>query len=156
MTDIKSLKIGPKTIEEWDSAWAKVEGSLRERRSEFDGKVGLYRVRLDGGEKVIGRAVEIKGGLAKRIYDFGRTSDSGRKHKAGRLIHQHLDQIEVEVLITNDLSSNPVKLAKDLRGPMVDLHQPEWTVRARYRKRKPKNASLVTKARPYTGTIPKG
>jgi hypothetical protein len=153
MKDVKPARFGGKTLDECDELWVKVEGSLRERRSEFDGKVGLYRVRLNGREKAIGRAVEIKGGLPKRLYDFGRSSDSGRRYKAGLLIHEHIDQIDVMVLITNDLSTNPVTLAKRLRGPMVDLHQPEWTVRAHYRKRKPKKAGLVT---PYNGPIPKG
>lgn len=163
MKDARPARFGGKTLNECDELWVKVEGSLRDRHSELIGKVGLYRVRLKGRDMVIGRAVEVKGGLAKRLYDFGRTSDSGRKYKAGLLIHEHIDQIDVEVLITNDLSTNPVTLAKRLRGPMVDLHQPEWTVRARspYPPRRPgekkgKKAGLKTKLTPYTGTIPKG
>ena len=156
MKDGKPARFGGKTLDECDELWVKVEGSLRDPNPDLTGKVGLYRVRLMGRDMAIGRAIEIKGGLSKRLYDFGRPSDSGRKHRAGLLIHQHIDQIDVEVLITNDLSTNPVTLAKRLRGPMVDLHQPEWTVRAHYRERKPKRAGRVTKPTPYTGKIPKG
>ncbi len=160
MKNDQPKRFSGKTLDELDQLWAPVKGNLRERRTELNGMIGLYRVRLDGREKAIGRAIEVNGGLAKRLHDFGRPSDNARKHKAGQLIHQHIDQIDVQVLITNDLSTNPRKLAKDLRGPMIDRHKPEWTVRAQQRngkkaKKAGRTSGEVKQASPYTGTVPK-
>lgn len=156
MTTTKPRVFGPMTLSEWDLKWKPLEGGLKADHDELKGKIGLFRMRINGCDMAIGKAVEKKGGLKKRLSDFSRFSPSGRDYKTGKKIHDNIDVIDVEVLITSGLKSNARTLADDLRGPMIDLHQPEWTVRARYRKRKPKSAGLATKPAPYTGTIPKG
>lgn len=125
MTNIELPLIGGKTIEEWDRSWVKVDGGLKHAQPTLRWKVGLYRVSLRGEIMAIGKGTDKRGGLAKRLSDFRRASSSSRNHYAGELIYQDRDLIEMEALITGH---GPLaqEIAKQLKTPMIRLHQPVW------------------------------
>lgn len=126
MTKTPALSIGGKTIAEWDRSWVKVDGGLKHPQPTLRWKVGLYRVSLRGEIVAIGKGTDKRGGLAKRFSDFCRASSSGRNHYAGELIYKNRDLVEMEVLITGH---GPLEqeIAKQLKTPMIRLHQPIWS-----------------------------
>lgn len=145
---------------DWELLWVKVPGGLRQSQRQLRDKIGLYRVTFRGDIVVIGMGTDRKGGLAKRFSDFRRPSPSGRNHHAGRLIYEHRDEVELEVLITGDRHSSP-DTAKQLKTLMIEKHKPAWTAPARCRpaiksarKTKSKKAGPNTKMQPYTGPVP--
>lgn len=126
MTKSQSPLIGGKTVEEWDRLWRPVEGGLRQHHPKLRHQVGLYRVSRKGQIMAIGAGTDKSGGLAKRLSDFRRPNTSGREHYAGRLIYEHRDVLEVEVLITGS-SSAEREVGRQLKTPMIHLHRPVWT-----------------------------
>ncbi|MFA4950040.1 hypothetical protein [Brevundimonas sp.] len=147
-------------LSEREAQWRKVPGGLRLAQRNLRDQIGLYRIRYRGEVAVVGVATDKKGGLAKRFSDFTRPSPSGRNHHAGRLIYEHRNEVELEVLITGDRHSSPDD-AKRLKAPMIELHKPIWTAPARSPatfERRPKSRTKAikpgTKMSPYTGTIP--
>lgn len=110
----------------WDEQWRKVEGGLTRHQSSLRSVVGVYRFTHRGHVVVIGTATGKKGGLAKRLSDFRRPSDSGRRTVAGRLVYAHRDEIVVEVLITGEDQEARI-VASLLKDPMIRLHKPRWT-----------------------------
>jgi hypothetical protein len=126
MTKSQSPLIGGKTVEEWDRLWRSVEGGLRLYHPKLRHQVGLYRALWKGQIVAIGAGTDKSGGLAKRLSDFRRPNASGREHYAGRLIYEHRDVLEVEVLITG--SGNAAReVGRQLKTPMIRLHRPVWT-----------------------------
>lgn len=119
--------IGGKSLQDWNREWRQIEGGLRLHHPELRHVVGLYRFSLSGSIKVLGKGTDKSAGLAKRLSDFRRLSDSARKHHAGLLAHEHLDDLTVEVLITGT-GAKAREIARRLRAPMIRLHQPAWTV----------------------------
>lgn len=160
MKNDEPLRIDGKTIEEWDQLWMPVTGGLKSLPSGMRPVVGLYRCSLVGRISAIGTGRDRRKGMEKRLYDFIRPGDSGRKYYSGRQIHKYRDQLEVEVLQTGPNIEHARETAKLLRAPMIQLHKPAWNVRRASsktaRKGKPKGAGLATKPTLYTGTIPKG
>ena len=149
-----------KTIEQWDVEWVNIPSGLKIYLRHLRWKVGLFYVSLDGRCCHVGHGVDKTGGLASRLSAFGRTSPSGRNHHAGRLIHEHLDEVDLKVLITGH-GPAARKIAEQLRAPMIEKHDPIWTVPAHRRpafkwpsRRKPKWTSPGTMMSPYTGTVP--
>jgi len=69
--------------------WQKLPNGLASDLSDYKDKVGLYRMKNEAGEVVyVGRAVEHNnGGLRKRLRDYTRESDTGRKHQSGQKIY---------------------------------------------------------------------
>lgn len=126
MTTIKPPLIGGRPIEAWDREWKAVDGGLKDYQPQLRHLAGLYRASLGGRVMAIGTGTDKDGGLAKRLSDFRRDSQSGRDHYAGKLIHEHLDGLVVEVLITG---SDPQarEVARQLKTPMIGLHAPAWT-----------------------------
>ena len=120
-----SPMIGDSTIDDWEVEWTHLNGGLRQRHHELDGLLGLFRLTLNGQDVFIGTGIDIKDGLPKRLYDFHRQSDSGRDHHAGRLIYQHRDQVEVQVLITGT-DREAQRIARQLKRAMVERHRPAW------------------------------
>ena len=125
MKNAKSPLIGGQFIQEWDRKWVKVPGGLRHHQSHLRAKVGLYRLTLNGRIVAIGTGTDKKGGLAKRLSDFRRPSPSGRSYHTGRLIYDHLDQLDVEVLITG--KRHQPETGRQLKWPMILRHRPAWT-----------------------------
>lgn len=120
-----SPKIGDSTIDDWEVEWTHLNGGLRQRHYEFDGLLGLFRLTLNGQNVFIGTGIDIKDGLPKRLYDFHRPSDSGRDHHAGRLIYEHRDQLEVQLLITGT-DREAQRISRQLKKVMVERHRPAW------------------------------
>jgi hypothetical protein len=127
MTKIQAPLIGGKLIEEWDRLWEPVPEGLRRYHPALRHKVGLYRVILGNKISALGTGVSRNGGLAKRLSDFRRRSSSGRRHYAGRLIHERLDELRVEVLVTG-ADAQAREFALRLKPQMICLHRPTWTV----------------------------
>ncbi len=120
--------IGGKTIEAWDTEWDARKGGLRQRHHELDGLLGLCRLTLNGQDMFIGTGIDIRQGIPKRLYDFHRPSPSGRNHHMGRLIYEHRDQLEVQVLITGE-GRQAQRIARQLRAAMLERHKPLWNVK---------------------------
>lgn len=126
MTKVQSPLIGGKRLEEWDRLWEPVPGGLMRYHPELRGKVGLYRVLWGREITALGTGVEKEGGLAKRLSDFRRPSASGRRHYAGQLIHERLDELRVEVLVTG-ADAHAREVALQLKPLMTRMHRPAWT-----------------------------
>lgn len=119
--------IGGKTIDAWDAEWDALKGGLRERHHALDGLLGLYRLTLNGQDVAIGRGIDIRQGIPKRLYDFTRRSWSGRNHHMGRLIYEHRDQLELQVLIVG-VGQEAQQIARQLSKAMIERHEPSWNV----------------------------
>lgn len=102
-------KVGGKTIEQWEGEWVRVTGGFNAPATDLRQSVGLYRAVLRG--------------LAKRIADFTRPSPSGREHHGGEYIHDHLDDLELEVLVTGS-DKQAAQTAKALKEHVLALHSP--------------------------------
>ncbi|RYY22660.1 MAG: hypothetical protein EOP62_22625 [Sphingomonadales bacterium] len=126
MKNDSPLLVDGKTVEEWDRSWIKVPHGLKHHQRDLRDKVGLYRINLGHRTVAIGTGTDKGGGLAKRLSDFRRKSPSGRNHYAGRLIYEHLDRLEVDVLITG--GRYEPETGRQLRTPMIRRHRPDWTV----------------------------
>jgi len=124
----KSPLIGGKTLSEWDLKWKRLEGGFRIVHSDLSKKVGLFRARLGSHIIAIGVGRELdNGGLRKRLSDFRRISKSGRDHKFGLFINEHLHELTAEVLVTG--SDEAAKsLATALKKPMIERHKPSENV----------------------------
>jgi len=121
-------KIGGKPLAEWDAEWTALEGGLRVPHPELRGKIGLFRTVLDNTVTYLGCATEAKGrGLRKRLADFVRPSDNGRRHHAGKLIHKHRQQIRVEVLVVGEDYRASI-LALQLKNAFLAQDRPVWNV----------------------------
>ncbi|WP_425992350.1 hypothetical protein [Brevundimonas sp. TWP2-3-2] len=128
-TKTKEPLIGGKSIDEWDRLWAPVSGGLTTYHPDLRQGVGLYRTRLGDRVTALGTGTDTFGGLAKRLSDFRRPSPSGRRHHAGLLIFEHLDQLEIDVLVMPD-GPEARTIGRKLKGPMVRRHKPAWNALA--------------------------
>ena len=128
MKKVQPRRIDGKTIEEWDRAWKPVDSGLKEYQPKLRRAVGLVRYLEAGRIMFIGTGTDKSGGIAKRLSDFIRDGDSGRRHYAGQLIYEHRHILRAEVLITgHGLAAQ--ENGRDLKTPMVRLHQPPWNAR---------------------------
>lgn len=117
---------GGKTVSEWDYAWQYI-GKLKDANlTPYNSCVGLYRHVVNGTTKYIGRAIELNnGGFRKRLSDYRRGSNSARKHASGRIINEHLDEIETYILVVGD-TQDAVETTKRLEGEFIRRYNPEW------------------------------
>ena len=115
-----------KSITDWDAEW-KYIGYLRDADlSMYNHCVGLYRHVIAGRTMYVGRATELNnGGFRKRLSDYRRDSDSARKHQSGRVIHEHLNEIETYILVIGD-TVEAVETTKQLEGHFVSRYNPPW------------------------------
>jgi len=91
--------------------------------------VGIYKAVLKGEIVYIGRAVEFSnGGLKKRLADYTRESDSGRKHKSGQLMHQNASDLKMYIMVTGSDSEASDK-ARELEIELINRYQPAWNVK---------------------------
>ena len=129
-----------KTLREWDADWLPVKGGFTVRHSELRHHVGLFRASFGHAIMYIGKAVEVdNGGLRKRLSDFRRASPSGREHHGAMRIHDHLKELDLQVLITGT-----VELAELLKLAMIARHLPPWNMEKR-------QAELATQAHVRAG-----
>jgi len=143
MTNDQPLLIGGRTIEEWDRLWVKVDGGLDSYHRPLRYKVGLYRISCKGQIMALGTGTDKDGGLAKRLSDFRRPSPSGRNHHAGELIHENLNLLDVEVLITGS-DAHAREIGRQLKTPMMRRHRPVWSA---------PNAPFMRKESPLPATV---
>ena len=122
--DLSSTNV--KKVDEWDREWVSI-GKLKDADlSPYNHCVGLYRHVVNGTTKYVGRAIELNnGGFRKRLSDYRRDSDSARKHTSGRIIHEHLDEIETYILVVGD-TQEAIETTKKLEGEFVRKYNPEW------------------------------
>lgn len=126
MTNSEAPLIGGKSLEDWDRGWNAVDQGLTQLQSHLRDKAGLYRILRNGRIMALGVGTDKGGGLRKRLSDFRRPSSSGRGHHAGALIHEHLTELTVDVLITGT-GREAREIAKQLKGPMLRRHPTAWS-----------------------------
>ncbi len=107
--------------------WQELPGGLAADLSYYRDKVGLYRMRDENGKVVyVGRAIEYdNGGLQKRLRDYTRKNDSGRKHQSGQLIHVNRESLTVELLVTGS-GPEAAKIAKEIEPYAIRDDLPTW------------------------------
>ncbi|MFN3456418.1 MAG: hypothetical protein ACK4Z8_02435 [Novosphingobium sp.] len=117
----------------WSTRWRPLSGGLRQPHPELRLKVGLFRMLLGATPVYLGCATEFaNGGLSKRLGDFTRPGHGARNHHAGVLIHEHRDQVEIELIVTgNDHAA--ATTAKRLKEAFLALDRPPWNVPVRRR-----------------------
>ncbi|QDK34009.1 hypothetical protein [Sphingomonas sp. IC081] len=118
--------IAGKTAAEWNGKWQTLEGGLSRSHDELKGEVGVFRFRRKTEVLYIGCAREYaKGGLRKRLFDFIRPGDSGRKHYAGQKIFEHRETLEVDVIVTgSDYKAGWT--AQSLKAALLKQKKPAW------------------------------
>lgn len=119
-------RFGGKTCDEWlyeEKHIGILEASDFSAYSDF---VGCYIARLRGRIVYVGRAMEANnGGFRKRLNDYTRFSDSGRKHMSGRLMHEHSKELEISIIITGS-DDEGADIAKKLEPLLIGKFRPEW------------------------------
>lgn len=120
--------IGGKALTAWDNEWDRLDGGLRVPHPKLRNLVGLFRIIWRDMVVFVGCATEhTNGGLTKRLADFVRPSANGRNHHAGTLIHEHRDQVKVEVLVLGDDYVSGIT-AKQLKSAYLRKLTPLWNV----------------------------
>lgn len=114
------------SIETWEKRW-KCIGKLKSAElTPYNHCVGLYKHVINNEIKYIGRAIELNnGGFRKRLNDYRRKSDSGRKHKSGQKIYKNLDKIITYILIVGE-DNESIELTKQLEHEFIAKYEPEW------------------------------
>lgn len=115
-----------KTVDEWNREWKSI-GFLKDADlSPYNHCVGLYRHVMNGKTMYVGRAIELNnGGFRKRLSDYRRDSNSARKHTSGRMIHEHLDEIQTYILVVGS-NEEAVEATKKLEGIFIGKFNPPW------------------------------
>ena len=94
--------------------------------SEYSKDIGVYRAILNGEVVYIGKATELNnGGFRKRLRDYTRTSNSARNYPAGDLMHQHKDEIQIEIVIF-ERSLDSVSGIETLEAKLIKEFNPVW------------------------------
>ena len=125
-------EIEGRKVSEWSRRWKPV-GRLQmsadpmdksELWRERNKEIGVYRLLLGGKVMYIGRAIEANnGGFRKRLSDYTRKGNSGRKHASGQKLHEYAQVLDVEIIPTNT-----AKGAVLLEHALVAKYRPEWNV----------------------------
>ncbi len=147
MFEFKPIKVGGKTVPEWDLEWDPLDGGLWVYHPELRHLIGLIRVSLRGRIVFIGWSTEMPGGLGKRLADFIRRSPSGRKHAAGKLIYRYRKEVTIEVMVIG-IDRHAQRIARQLRGLMIVRHKPAWNQITPKFRRKRKAERLSRSATP--------
>ena len=134
---------------EWMKQVEVVPGGFAVEHPDLRDVVGLFFAVQDSRIVFVGQGTETgKGrGLYKRLMDFLRDGESGRKHFGGRMIYASRHKLELRVLITGD-DKRSGGLAKQLRKAMIALHRPDWN---KAKRRSPK-LRLIAAAPPSVET----
>ena len=91
--------------------------------------VGFYRFIDENGKDVyLGKAVEFSnGGIAKRLMDYIRSSDSARKHGSGQAIHSRRETLNVKYLKIG-IDQDAGKLTNAREKDYIEKFRPELNV----------------------------
>lgn len=122
----KDRRFGGKTCDEWLYSSIRV-GILEDADfSPYANNVGCYIAFLSGTPVYVGRAVEYdNGGFRKRLNDYTRYSNSGRKHMSGRLMHEHSKELNIDIIITGD-DHEAADIANKLEKLLIGKLKPKW------------------------------
>lgn len=94
--------------------------------TQFNKIVGVYKLVLNNEIVYIGRAIEFKnGGFRKRLSDYRRPNNSGRKHQSGQLINKNMSLLEVFIYKTGS-SLAAAQNAKNIEKILILEHKPLW------------------------------
>ena len=125
-TNANTNHLQEKTLNDWEKEWTNIGILANIDLSPFASSVGVYKASLNGKIVYIGRAIEFdNGGFRKRLSDYTRESDSGRKHKSGKLMYEHADNLNISIITTGS-DSESASIAKELERMLVAKHNPEW------------------------------
>lgn len=116
---------GGLTFDEWDRKWIRL-GNLKnltlDNLKPYNKYIGLYKGIVDGNVKYIGRAIEYNnGGFRKRLRDYVRPSDSGRKHQSGQTMNANASNIDIYILVMGN-SADEVTTVKELELKMINFY----------------------------------
>lgn len=118
-------KYGGFTLDQWDKRWIRL-GNLEDLTIEnlkpYNKSIGLYKATENGTVKYIGRAIEYNnGGFRKRLRDYVRPSDSGRKHQSGQRMNSNAENLVISILIVGN-SVAQVETVKELEKTMIQRY----------------------------------
>jgi excinuclease UvrABC nuclease subunit len=112
------------------TSWTQL-GLLSELTSDFsayNADIGLYRAILNEEIVYIGKATELNnGGFRKRLRDYTRRSESARNYTAGRLMHSHMDEIYIHILIFERTSESISKI-NEAEAALIQQLKPKWNI----------------------------
>jgi hypothetical protein len=118
--------IQEKLLSQWDLDWKRIEGGFRAPHPELRNKIGVFRAVLNDKVMYVGIGTEhSNGGLAKRIADFSRSSDSARKSQSGRNIFEHRHNLEIDILVLAPIPGARAT-AKLLKTAMIERSRAAW------------------------------
>lgn len=129
---VKSAKrnVGRMSVRYWDKNWVCIGPLKTADLSPYNHSVGIYRHVVNGRTMYVGRAIELdNGGFRKRLSDYRRDSNSGRKHTSGRIINDNLDAIVTYICVVGD-TEEAVEETKRLEHEFIALYKPEWNDRS--------------------------
>jgi hypothetical protein len=128
--------VAGKSLEQWEGEWKPVKGGFGVPHPELRDVVGLFRaVSRDGEVRFIGVGTEhANGGLRKRVADFTRPSASAREHHGGEYIHDHQNELRLEVLVTGS-DKHAGLVAEALKDLLLELHAPKENARGPRRRK---------------------
>ena len=122
---LDEIIIGHKRLAEWDKEWKPIGKLADINLGILKGKYGVYRGILNYKIVYLGVASEYKKGLKKRLNDYIRKSDSGRNFDAGRKMHKHKNEIDIEIIYVGDDNLSSI-ISCMLECPMIAKHDPRW------------------------------
>jgi hypothetical protein len=122
------IRVGGVPLAEWRKKRQRLDAGLQRRYHELYGQLGVFVVSLNGKDMYIGCGTQIRFGLGKRLFDYVRESDSARDDHSGRLIHQHRDQVAVDIITTGS-DRAAAQVAKELKRAFLAAGKPPWNVR---------------------------
>lgn len=121
-------------------------GPLNEEVTDFSTlykDIGVYRATLSNEIVYIGKATELNnGGFRKRLRDYTRVSDSARNYPSGRLMHEHRNEVIIEINIA-ERNEEGVLATEKLELELIQKYNPYWntldngTSRSKIRRIKP-------------------
>ena len=91
---------------------------------------GLIRVRLNNETMFIGYGASA-GGLGARLNAYRNPKGTGKSHYAGQRIHEHRDEIEMQIARL-DLPPFAIRL---LAKRLIEKRQPPWNVPPEHQRR---------------------
>ena len=112
------------TINNLDLNWITLERWHEVNLYGFTDTRGLLRAVLDGKIMFIGRAAAKGSNLKTRLDAYRKRYGTGHTHFAGRMIHAHRADIDMQIAVLDLPAFEINQLAKDL----INQLQPPWNV----------------------------
>jgi hypothetical protein len=123
---ILDVEVGGKAVRSWESLWKPLPGGFKKKHPELRNEVGLIRAVLRDEIMYIIRAAEhLTGGIEKGLQRIRGVEQTGNKSFGPQMLRQHIDEIDVEVLIVGS-SYKDAEITKELKSIMIKIHDPLW------------------------------